>query len=314
MHGSLKLLLYLQLIFTSVAHAELAAIVPVPPPELKDTPKYLLGKKLFEDPLFSSNHSLSCNSCHSLQKAGTDGLPRYIGMNKVEGALNTPTVFNARLNFKQFWDGRAKNLSAVIDDHITDKTVFSNSWEAIIEEINKNDDYVSTFKTEYLVPHISDQTVKDALTVYLNNLMTPHSAFDRYLDGDETALSEDAKKGYALFIQYGCETCHQGPSMGGNLFQKLGIYKDYYAGRTTVPADLGMYNITKNESDKYIFKVPSLRNITLTAPYLHDGSIKTLEEIIEIMGIYQVGQPIPKFEIDYIIKFLESLNGLQAPP
>lgn len=307
----LGFLILLPLAVTSKLYAGESAALPVPLPTSASSDKSQLGKELFNDPLFSANHSLSCNSCHSLQKAGTDQLPHYIGINKIEGTLNTPTVLNAKLNFRQFWDGRAKNFAEVIDDHISDKTVFSNSWENIIEQIKKNDGYVARFKQLYPKDDVTASTVKDAMTVFLDNLLTPNSPFDKYLQGDENALSEDAKKGYALFLKFGCITCHEGPSLGGNLFQKLGIYKEYYTTRPPTHSDFGLYNLTANEDDKFVFKVPSLRNIELTGPYLHDGSIKTLEEMVEIMGVYQIGQTIPPFQINYIVTFLKSLNGQQ---
>lgn len=289
---------------------EESAALPLPTPPTIDTPKIKLGKALFNDPLFSKNNTLSCNSCHSLQNAGIDGLPRYRGIYKTEGTLNTPTVLNSKLNFRQFWDGRAKNLYEVIDDHINNKTIFANDWTTIIESIKARETYNEPFQKLYS-GEMSPEKVKDALAAFLDNLLTPNSPFDRYLKGDKTALSADAVKGYELFQQYGCITCHEGPNLGGNLFEKLGIYQDYFAARAVLPSDLGLYNVTKKEEDKFVFKVPSLRNIALTGPYLHDGSIQRLEDVIEIMGVYQVGQPIPKFQIPYLIKFLESLNGVQ---
>lgn len=309
--GSIKVLIFIQLCLVSTVQATEGPVIPVPYPTSQGSDKDELGEKLFNDPVFSRDHSQSCNSCHSLQKAGTDRLPHYIGINKLPGTLNTPTVLNSKLNFRQFWDGRAKTFADVIDDHIQDKTVFANSWEKIIEDLKKEKTHVDSFKKLYPTGEINIANVKDALTTFLNNLLTPDSPFDKFLGGDQTAISDDAKKGYELFQQYGCITCHEGPNFGGNLVQKLGIYQDYYAGKTPLPSDLGLYNVTKKENDRYVFKVPSLRNIELTGPYLHDGSVATLEEMVQLMGVYQVGQPIPKFQVDNIVKFLKTLNGTQ---
>lgn len=285
-------------------------ILPIPDPPKAKTEKVNLGKHLYEDTLFSKDQSLSCYSCHSLKKGGTDNLSKYIGMNKKEGLLNTPTVLNASLNFRQFWDGRAKTLNDVIEDHIADPTVFANQWPTIIQRIKENTYLTSLFKNIYNSPPTPENS-KDALTTYLKNLVTPNSPFDRFLKGDKSAISEDAKKGYLLFKNHGCITCHQGPNVGGNLYQHFGIYKDYFTtrGNITKP-DLGLYNVTGKEEDKFVFKVPSLRNIVYTGYYLHDGSIVSLTDTINLMAIYQIGEPIPNQEIALITKFLESLSGV----
>lgn len=284
------------------------AIQPITEAPITNENKVTLGKDLFNDPLFSRDKTLSCASCHSLNKGGTDNLARYIGLDKREGQFNTPTIFNSSLNFKQFWDARASTLGEAIDDHVASSTIFGNTWADIVHRVKENSAYTTAFAHIYK-KEINQHTIKDALTAYINTLSTPHSPFDRFLQGDTKALSNDAQKGYQLFKKYGCITCHQGPNMGGNLIMRLGIYKEYYpTQKTPTTADLGLFNITGKEEDKYAFKVPTLRNIALTAPYLHDGSIKTLDEVIKIMGVYQVGQPIPNSDIPYIVKFLESLT------
>lgn len=290
-------------------HSQSTAIMPIPAPPIMAPEKVSLGKRLYNEGLFSKNNSLSCNSCHIVKHGGVDNLPKYIGMNKVVGLYNTPTVLNASLNFRQFWNGRSKSLEDVIDDHLKDPTIFANTWENVIQKIKENPEILKALNDAY-PQGISVDTIKDALVTYQNSLLTPDSAFDLFLKGNKSSLSEDAQKGYQLFKSYGCITCHQGPGVGGNLYQKLGIYSDYFATKTNITkADLGLYNLTGKEEDKYVFKVPSLRNVTLTGPYLHDGSAATLEEVIALMGIYQVGQPVQPFDIPYIIKFLQSLSG-----
>lgn len=285
------------------------AISPIVPSSV-DLEKAKLGKQLFEDKVFSKDNSLSCASCHALPKAGCDNLPTYIGLHKKPGLLNTPTVLNASLNFRQFWDGRVKSLENVIDDHIENETVFANNWPKIEASVKSSTEYTGLFKTLYSSSNANADMIKNALVNYLNVLYTPDSPFDKFLQGDKSALSSEAQKGYELFQQYGCITCHQGPNIGGNLFQPLGIYKNYFADKGYLThADLGRFNVTKREQDKFVFKVPSLRNIALTGPYLHDGSVKTLDEVVKIMGTYQVGQEIPNYDIPFIVKFLESLSG-----
>lgn len=286
------------------------AISPVPPSPKEDKAKQALGKKLYEDTLFSSDHTLSCMHCHDLKKGGTDHLPRYIGINKKEGLVNTPTILNASLNYLQFWNAAANSLEAVLDAHVKDETIFANHWDTIVGRVQKNSDYSKDFiKTEW--KEINETTIKKALISYINSLVTPEAPFDRYLKGETSALTPSAQKGYKLFQDYGCISCHQGPNMGGNIILPLGIYKSFFVEREKITsADLGYFTVTGKEKNKFEFKVPSLRNIALTGPYLHTGEVKTLEEIVSIMGIYQVGQPIPTHEIAYIVEFLESLTGV----
>ncbi|MBI2790489.1 MAG: cytochrome B6 [Gammaproteobacteria bacterium] len=290
------------------------AILPIQVAPITEPNKVSLGKQLYFSTVFSNNATLSCNSCHIINRGGADGIPKYIGNNRKVGLLNTPTALNASLNFRQFWDGRAQTIDDVIEDHLKDPTIFASDWANVESKIKNNPDFKIPFKNAYQ-GEVSAHTIKEALHLYLNDLTTPQSPFDRYLQGDKSSLTPEAFKGYQLFISYGCITCHQGPNMGGNLYQRFGIYKDYFATKTNITkADLGLYNLTGKEEDKYVFKVPSLRNITLTAPYLHDGSAGTLEEVIQLMGIYQVGQPIQPYDIPLIIKFLESLTGKIPAP
>lgn len=307
----LKCLIFFLLIFHSALYAEENAIFPLPNPPSSTDEKTKLGALLYRETVFSDNYSLSCNSCHSLQKNGIDQLATYVGLGDKKGNINTPTILNSKLNFRQFWNGRAKNFSEVIEDHIASKTVFSTSWPIILKRLSSNDTYIDLFKRNFQNGEINAANVKDALISFLNNLVTPKSSFDRYLNGDENAITNESKKGFNLFKQYGCITCHQGPNLGGNLYQKLGIYKDYYLPTEDNPVNLGLYIVTKDPNDKFVFKVPTLRNITLTAPYLHDGSIQTIEEMIKIMGTYQIGQTIPDDDVKSIVKFLETLNGQQ---
>lgn len=311
-NNHLKNIIFLTLFFSPAVYAVGNAVSPLPnPPSAKDE-KTELGALLYRDPVFSENFSISCNSCHSLQKNGVDQLPTYQGLDKAKGNLNTPTTLNSKLNFRQFWNGRASNFSEVIDDHLTNKTIFASNWHSVIKRFESNDTYIDLFKRNFLNGEINPENIKDALITFLDNLVTPKSSFDKFLNGDENAISQEAKDGFELFKDYGCITCHQGPNLGGNLFQKLGIYKDYYPPTESNPVNLGLFVVSKELNDKFVFKVPGLRNVTLTAPYLHDGSIKTLEEMIRIMGVYQIGQLIPDDDIKLIIKFLETLNGIQA--
>lgn len=294
----------------SVAQQQSEPILPIIPDPTEQNPlKINLGKDLYRDPLFSLTHADSCNSCHNINRGGIDNLTRYIGIYNKMGSLNTPTIFNTHLNFRQFWNGRAKDLDAVIEDHLQDPTIFKNNWQTVLKRIEGSPQLMNEFNQAY-GKKPGKAEVKDALINYIETLTTPRSRFDLYLQGDTKALSPRAIKGYNLFKSYGCITCHQGPNIGGNLYQRLGVYKDYYKDKKNIQkADYGLFLLTGVESDRYVFKVPSLRNITTTGPYLHDGSAKTLREVIQIMGVYQVGQVIPPYDVTLIMEFMESLTG-----
>jgi len=218
--------------------------------------------------------------------------------------MNTPTVFNSSNNFVQFWDGRARSLEDQIDGPIHNTFEMNTNWIDIIEKLKKDKFYPKIFKEIYQ-EELNKLNIKNAIVEYEKSLITP-SRFDKYLLGDNTAISQKEKEGYALFKKYGCTSCHQGKNIGGNLYQKLGVFKQYFRSENT--QNLGRYNILKTQSSKHVFKVPSLRNIALTYPYLHDGSIKTLEAVIQLMATYQLGRKIPKKDISKIEAFLNSLT------
>jgi cytochrome c peroxidase len=183
-----------------------------------------------------------------------------------------------------------------------------SSWNEIISKLKRSPQYIHHFR---LYPDgITATNVKDAIATFERSLYTPNSRFDQFLRGDPDALSLDEQKGYELFKSQGCISCHQGMLLGGNMYQKIGIVNDYFKERGNItPADLGRFNQTRQEADRYVFKVPSLRNVALTPPYLHDGTAPTLDAAIKAMIRYQVGRQIPQDDIDRIIQFLNTLSG-----
>lgn len=221
--------------------------------------------------------------------------------------MNTPTVYNSRYNFVQSWDGRIKTLEEQIDESINNQDVLNTNWNSIIEKLNKNSYYKKVFKQIY-GKNINKMDTKNAIVEFIKSLVTP-SRFDKYLLGDKSAITTLEQKGYRLFKEYGCSSCHQGKNVGGNLFGKLGTFEKYYKKETL--ENLGRYNILKTNNSKHLFKVPTLRNIAITFPYLHDGSIESIREVISIMGIYQLGRQITDGDIDKIVAFLNSLTGEQ---
>lgn len=269
-----------------------------------------LGQKLFSEPLFSRDNDQACISCHQIHFSENEQMTsKYRGFKQIEGMLNTPTILNATYNFRQFWNGRVKTIPEAIDDHVSDKTIFNNDWKTIIERLKSDSAYSKTFDANF-ADGVTEENIEASLNTYVKTLITPNAPFDKYLEGDEKAISDEAKAGYQMFKDYGCISCHQGLNIGGNLFQKMGIYKDYFADRKFISqADLGLYNVTGEEDDKFVFKVPSLRNVARTAPYFHDGSAEDLKTAVQVMAEYQVGKPISNKDANSIIEFLNTLNG-----
>jgi cytochrome c peroxidase len=268
-----------------------------------------LGKKLFNDPLLSRNNTISCASCHVLSSGGVDHLRYSVGINQSVGIINSPTVFNTGFNFRQFWDGRASTLEAQIPGPIHDPLEMASNWNEVVGKVRASQDYVGQFRALY-PDGITPNNIANAIATFARSLYTPNSRFDQYLRGNTAAITADELRGYTLFKTYGCTSCHQGVNVGGNMYQRMGIVADYFADRGAVTkADLGLFNVTGNERDRYVFKVPSLRMAVLTAPYFHDGSIPTLEEAIQTMAYYQLGRAISKEEVNLIVQFLGTLPG-----
>lgn len=284
-------------------------IEPIPLYIRLDEQKVDLGNQLFHEPRLSDDNSISCASCHHLDTGGVDRLPTPIGLQGAVGHLNTPTVFNSGFNFRQFWDGRADSLETQVEFPIHAPHEMGSNWPDIIAKLQTSPDYVSAFNASY-EDGITSANIQDAIATFERSLYTPNSRFDQYLRGEQNALSERERKGYQLFKSYGCVSCHQGMNVGGNIYQKLGIFEEYFGAEDQIQdADLGRFNLTKNEKDRYVFKVPSLRNVALTAPYFHNGSISSLEEAIAIMGRYQLGRHISGEDILAIADFLRTLTG-----
>ncbi|WP_434580531.1 cytochrome-c peroxidase [Sulfurimonas sp. NW15] len=276
-------------------------ITPLPQSVQVNQAKAKLGQALFFDPILSHDNTISCASCHDLYNGGDDGLKFSFGIQGQEGSVNAPTVYNAVFNFRQFWDGRAKNLQEQAIGPIENPVEMGSSFEEIIPKLKKSK-YKKLFDAIYN-DGITKNNITDAIAEYEKTLITPNSRFDIYLRGDKSALTQKEKEGYALFKSKGCVSCHHGENIGGNLYNKFGIFNEPNS------EWLGRYNITHKERDKYFFKVPSLRNIARTAPYFHDGRTYDLKKAVEIMSQYQLGRHITKEEIAKITAFLQSLNG-----
>lgn len=292
-----------------VANASHAPILPLPQTISLNAQKIALGKRLFHEARLSASGTISCASCHNLATGGVDRQPRSRGTDGKMGNINTPTVFNSSFNFRQFWDGRAASLEDQVNGPLQNPAEMGSSWPLTISLLNNDPQYRKTFSAIYK-DGIQPQNVRDAIATFERSLITPNARFDRYLRGDSAAIDKEELEGYRLFTQIGCISCHQGVNIGGNLYQKLGIMEDYFAARGNLTtADMGLFNVTGKEEDRHYFKVPSLRNVALTAPYLHDSSATTLDDAIETMARYQLGRNLSDTEVARISAFLHTLTG-----
>ena len=282
-------------------HSNSEPITVIPQKISVNTTKVKLGKQLFFDTILSRNNTISCASCHDLNNGGDDNLQFSFGINNQEGDINAPTVYNAVYNFRQFWNGSAEDLAEQAKGPIENPIEMGNTFENLINTLNKTS-YKNRFESIY-ADGITKENIADAIAEFEKTLTTPNSPFDNYLRGDKSAITQKQIDGYTLFKSKGCIACHHGVNIGGNLYNKFGVMKDIESKR------LGRYEVTKNESDKYYFKVPSLRNIAKTAPYLHDGRFKKLEDTVKFMAHYQLGRVISQEEVDKVVAFLNSLTG-----
>lgn len=298
----------------AVAHSgdALAALPPVP---RLPADKVALGRALFKDVRLSRDNSISCASCHDLTSFGHDRRRVSLGVGGAEGSVNAPTVFNSSLNFAQFWDGRAGSLEEQAAGPVHNPVEMATDWATVIGKLQGDAAFRDEFRRVY-PDGITVANLADAIATFERTLLTENSPFDRYLRGDQQAIDDRARLGYRRFRDLGCASCHQGVNVGGNMFQNFGVMGDYFGDRTrqrpAVAADLGRFNVTGQEVDRHVFKVPSLRNVAETAPYFHDGSVASLDEAVAIMGRYQLGRQLSRDEVDSLVVFLKTLSGM--PP
>lgn len=268
--------------------------------------KINLGRKLYFDTRLSVNNSISCNSCHKLDGYGVDGQKTSLGHKGERGDRNSPTVYNAAGHFLQFWDGRAKDVEEQAKGPVLNPVEMGMKDETSVVAVLKSDPvYVEAFKKVFPedAEPLSYNNMGRAIGAFERKLVTP-SRWDAYLGGNKEALTEAEKKGFNKFTETGCQTCHNGPLVGGGMFMKLGLVTPWPDSH-----DLGRFKVTNNEADKMLFKVPSLRNIEKTAPYFHDGSVATLNEAVEKMALHQLGKTLAKDDVDSIVTWLKSLTG-----
>ncbi len=275
-----------------------------------DVQKADIGKKLFNDKRLSTDDTISCATCHDFAKAGTDNLRFSEGVRKQFGDINAPTVFNAVYNVAQFWNGRAKDLQEQAGGPpLNPIEMASKDWDEIITKLAKDEALTAEFKAIY-PSGWTGENITHAIAEYEKTLITPNSPFDKWLAGDDNAISAEAKEGYERFKAYRCSSCHVGKSLGGQSFEFMDLKKDYFKDRgNPLGSDTGLQGFTKKDEDLHKFKTPNLRNIELTAPYMHDGTIETLDEAVRIMGIYLSGLEVSPTDRTKIVAFLRTLTG-----
>lgn len=287
----------------------LEPVDPLEAPQGLDPAQVELGGRLFHDPRLSLDGKVSCSSCHNIAQGGDDGRPVFLGVGGVIGGINSPTVLNSSLNFVQFWNGRAATLEEQAAGPMTAAKEMGSNWLHILKVVQADPDYARGFAQAF-PDGVTQDNILTCVATFERSLITPNARFDRWLRGDKQALTSQEVQGYELFKSAGCIACHQGRGLGGNMFQKFGVIGNYMEDRGQITdADLGRFAVTGKESDRFVFKVPSLRNIERTAPYLHDGSAQTLEEAVQIMGHYQLGRPLSEEEVGRLVAFLKTLSG-----
>lgn len=270
-----------------------------------------LGKKLYFDKALSKNQTISCNSCHKLNSFGVDNEPTSQGDSKQFGGRNSPTVTYASLQSMQFWDGRAKTLEEQAQMPILNPIEHGIPNKEFLEKrLREMPEYQAMFKKAF--PNdkepITLNNIANAIAAFERQLL-PISKFDKYLDGDESALNDQEKKGMTAFMDNGCITCHMRVAIGGQMMQKFGVYGEYQKYTHSKKVDKGLYDLTKKEGDQFIFKVPGLRNVEKTGPYFHDGSVASLKEAVQIMGKLQLNKDISGADADNIVAFLNTLTA-----
>jgi cytochrome c peroxidase len=268
--------------------------------------KIALGRMLYYEPRLSAEQKTSCNSCHGLDKYGVDGQPTSDGHKGQTGTRNSPTVYNAAGHFVQFWDGRAADVEEQAKGPVMNPVEMAMPSEAhVIAVLRSMPEYVEAFRKAF--PGDKDPVSFDNMAVAIGaferKLLTP-ARWDKFLRGDQAALTPEEKAGFNTFVAVGCTACHAGTYVGGNLFQKMGLMKPY-----PDQSDPGRFQVTKAESDRMFFKVPSLRNVEKTGPYFHNGKVARLEQAVAEMGEYELGRQLSQAEVRSIVTWLKALTG-----
>ena len=281
-------------------------------PDIPGLPaRVALGRMLFFDPRWTLDGNVSCATCHQPALYGTDALAKSIGVQQRRHRRNSPTVLNAGLNFIQHWSGDRKDLEHQVEQALVGAVSSGHTdAAAALARFEVIQGYAALFQQAFPdePKAVASANVGKAIAAYERTLLTP-APFDAYLRGDIRAISQVAQNGLRHFIGRGCASCHNGMGVGGHTFQKFGVREEYWKATGVSDLDKGRFEVTKDPADLYVFKVPSLRNVEMTAPYFHDGSIATLDEAVKVMGRVQLGVTLPDTEVAEIVAFLGTLTG-----
>ncbi|WP_417579082.1 cytochrome-c peroxidase [Nitrincola sp.] len=286
------------------------AILPVPEAQEQQPEKVQLGDQLFHDVRLSSDNSISCASCHDLAHNGADRRPFSVGVEGALGRIRAPSVYNSQLNHVQFWDGKAPDLETQVDGPVHNPVEMASNWDDIVTKLSQDPDRLAQFNALF-VDGITPANIRSALASFQRTLMLTNAPFDRWLQGDENAISAEEHRGYEKFRDLGCISCHQGANVGGNMFARMGSLENYFEqkGESINRADLGRFNVTGQEHHRYVFKVPGLRTASLNSFFFHDSSAETLEDAIVIMARFQLGRELAETDITELAAFIRSLTG-----
>lgn len=311
----IRLLVSALTLIGSISVATAWDALPTTAPAPADNPtteeKVELGKMLYHDPRLSSTGTVSCASCHNTMLGGEDNRPNSVGVDAQTGGRSAPTVWNAAFSSVQFWDGRAPSLEAQAAGPVTNPIEMGmKDWDEVVARIKTIKGYNQAFTKAFGEGSVTKDNATKAIAAYERTLITPNSPYDRYAKGEKDALSEQELRGLNKMAEIGCTSCHSGAAFNGNgAFQKFPMNdNEYFEAQYHFKDDKGVAEVSKKSEDAHFFKVPTLRNIGLTAPYFHNGSVKTLEEAVKVMAKTQLNKDLSKEEIADIVAFLE--NGL----
>jgi len=298
---------------TSVVFAQaLPTTAPAPANNPTTPAKVALGKMLYHDPRLSSSGTVSCASCHNTMLGGDDNRAGSVGVEGQVGGRSAPTVWNSAFNEVQFWDGRAASLEEQAAGPVTNPIEMGmKSWDDVVARLEKIEGYQKAFKKAFGTETISKDTATKAIAAYERTLITPNSPYDKYVKGNKSALTEQQVRGMNLAVEIGCVGCHSGPAFNGpGMFQKFPInYNGYLEAQYDFKKDKGLAEVTGKKEDEHLWKVPTLRNIALTAPYFHNGAVKSLDKAVKLMAKIQLDKKLTKDEIADIVAFLDALTG-----
>ncbi len=298
---------------SSIAFAQaLPTTAPAPADNPTTAAKVALGKVLYHDPRLSSSGTVSCASCHNTMLGGEDNRGGSVGVEGQVGGRSAPTVWNAAFNEVQFWDGRAASLEEQAAGPVTNPIEMGmKSWDDVVVRLKSIDGYDKLFSTAFGRNSISKDNATKAIAAYERTLITPNSPFDRYVKGNTSAMSKQQIRGMNKAVELGCTGCHSGPAFNGpGTFQKFPVISNgYFEAQYGFKDDKGLAEVTGKEEDEHFWKVPTLRNIALTAPYFHNGKVKTLERAVKIMAKLQLGKDLNDQEVEDIVAFLNALTG-----